>query len=239
MILKYKIIEVHPNEHSVVVRFYTDKITEESLCVQKSEDGKILRCRTDYNIELPIPAPTGGELDELISKNAPKAFFAKLEAVLDPKINTSLQNKFPLIGVEKMVCADVANAPAHATTLDVEKALLVEKISKRRDEIICCGVEFEGNQYDTDSEATARLTTLVTTINAGIPMPLDFSYRTSANNDIKMSELDVKNLLSAIVKKTDATFKKSWDLKSQANSAISIAELSFITWVDATAKGSL
>lgn len=239
MIVKYKIIEVNPSEHAIVARFYTDKITEDSLCVQKSEDGKILRCRTDYNIELPIPAPLGKELDELISRHAPKGFFAKLEAVLDPQINTSLKDQFLLVGVEKVIFDSVgAFVPATGTALDAEKAILVEKISKRRDDIICGGVEFEGNQYDTDSEATARLTTLVTAITAGIPLPLGFTYRTSANNDIKMSDVDVKNLLSSIVKKVDTTFKKSWELEARANAATSTAELGLITWVDA-AGGSL
>ena len=44
--IKYKIVEVNEAEHSLVVRYYTDKITEESLAVDIL-DGVIRRCRTD------------------------------------------------------------------------------------------------------------------------------------------------------------------------------------------------
>jgi hypothetical protein len=99
MNLKYKIIEVYPEQHSIVVRFYTDVITEQMLATDVL-DGVIRRGRTDYNIDLPIPAPTGDALAKFISTKAPWEWFAAQEAVLNPAIDTSLSDITGLVGQE-------------------------------------------------------------------------------------------------------------------------------------------
>lgn len=99
MIIKYKIIELHPEQHSIVVRFYSDDITEEMLATQTSQ-GKILRCRTDYNIDLPIPAPEGFELEKFIFSRAPTDWLELQVKVLDPNVDTSLSTLVPLIDKE-------------------------------------------------------------------------------------------------------------------------------------------
>lgn len=120
MNLKYKIIEVYPQYHQIVVRFYTDIITEQMLSVQVDENtGAILRCRTDYAIDLPVPAPTGDALDAFISKYAPRDWLQTQEAVLNPAIDTSLAAIQSLVNVEKVALpASVApTAIATATTV--------------------------------------------------------------------------------------------------------------------------
>lgn len=102
MNLKYKIIEVSPEYHSIVVRFYTDLISEESLATQTT-DGVVVRGRTDYSIDLPIPLPEGDVLAAFISAHAPKVWFETQEAVLDPAVDTSLSAVMPLLGVETNV----------------------------------------------------------------------------------------------------------------------------------------
>lgn len=102
--IKYRIIEVHPNTHSIVVRYYSDLITEDMLATHKHEAfigdpkdqrphpraGKPVlaeghnhpvRCTHDYNIELPIPAPEPGspELDAIIWRHCPREFFERKE----------------------------------------------------------------------------------------------------------------------------------------------------------------
>ena len=62
MNIKYKIIEVWPDEHQIVVRYTTDLITEESVVLARDADDNIVRCRTDVPITLPIPTPTGDAL---------------------------------------------------------------------------------------------------------------------------------------------------------------------------------
>jgi hypothetical protein len=102
MNLRYKIIEVHPQEHSIVVRFYTDLVNEAALAVDVL-NGVIRRCRTDYNINLPVPAPQGEELEAFITKHAPTEWLATQEALLNPNEDTSMSSLMPLVGVEKSV----------------------------------------------------------------------------------------------------------------------------------------
>lgn len=101
--IKYKIIEIHPEQHSIVVRFYSDLITEGSLATQWSETGEVLRGRTDYNIDLPVPSPEGAALVGFISAHAPVEWLGVQEKLLDPVIDTSMTTLIPLVGVEGMV----------------------------------------------------------------------------------------------------------------------------------------
>lgn len=100
--IKYKIIEIDETQHSIVVRYYTDIITEEMLSVD-TLDGVIRRCRTDYSIDLPIPAPIGDELHEFISGRAPKDWLFAQEDILNPEIDTSLSSISPLLNLEVII----------------------------------------------------------------------------------------------------------------------------------------
>lgn len=99
MNLRYKIIEVNTNEHSIVVRFYTDLITEQMLATDVL-DGVIRRGRTDYSLDLPVPAPTGTTLERFIVSKAPLDWLATQEAVLNPSLDTSLSNLADIVGQE-------------------------------------------------------------------------------------------------------------------------------------------
>lgn len=109
--IKYKIIEVDEAQHSIVVRYYTDIITEEMLATDIL-DGIIRRCRTDYSIDLPIPAPTGAELDKFISLRAPIDWLTAQEAVKDPEINTTLDHIKSLINQETVASHSVLDNTA-------------------------------------------------------------------------------------------------------------------------------
>jgi hypothetical protein len=98
--IKYKIIEVHEGQHSIVVRYYTDKVSEKHLSVQEDEHGKVLRGRTDFNIDLPHPAPQGADLKKLILAHAPVKWLELQELVLDPDTDTSLAELKAKIGFE-------------------------------------------------------------------------------------------------------------------------------------------
>jgi hypothetical protein len=98
MEVKYKIIETHPATHQVVARFYSDALTEEALAVVP---GDLRRCRTDIAFTLPVPAPTGDALHEIIMRGCPWAVFETHAAVGDPAVDTSLSALTELIGVER------------------------------------------------------------------------------------------------------------------------------------------
>ena len=100
--MKYKIIEINSDDHSIVVRFYTDKVTEADLAVQVEEGtGKVMRCRTDFNIDQPDPSPTGPALEKFILRYAPREWLNKREAIADPMVDTSLAFLVPWLGVEQ------------------------------------------------------------------------------------------------------------------------------------------
>lgn len=97
--IKYKIIETDTSQHSIVVRFYTDIITEAMLATDVL-DGVIRRGRTDYSFDLPVPTPTGAALHDFIVARAPTAWLHIQEDVLNPAVDTSLSTVIPLVGVE-------------------------------------------------------------------------------------------------------------------------------------------
>lgn len=97
--IKYKIIETNVAEHSIVVRFYTDIITEAMLATDVL-NNVIRRCRTDYAFDLPIPTPAGTALHDFIVARAPTAWLHAQEDILNPNIDTSLSAIIPLVGVE-------------------------------------------------------------------------------------------------------------------------------------------
>lgn len=100
MTIKYKIIEVNPYEHQIVVRFYSDLLPEDALATQRSAQGAILRARTDYAITLPIPAPDGNELRDLITRHCPRDFFAMKEKIASRNVDTSLSRVSALLNRE-------------------------------------------------------------------------------------------------------------------------------------------
>ena len=109
MHIKYKILGYSADEHTVVVRYYTDVTTEEDLAsvdpvsgeIIRHSDGSVQTCRTDVNITLwDVPALTGDDLAVLISRQAPKEWFDLMEKVKDPAIDTTLSVIQGMVGVE-------------------------------------------------------------------------------------------------------------------------------------------
>lgn len=115
MDIKYRIIAVDSKEHSIVVRYFTDKITEEMLATQFNDDnsptlneeGYPVRCRTDYHINIfQVPSPSQEEIIKTINVNAPFEWFKMQEGLLDPNVDTSLSSVVDLVStigtVEKL-----------------------------------------------------------------------------------------------------------------------------------------
>lgn len=111
--IKYKITEVNPTAHSIVVRYFTEVITEKSLATQVGAEGEILRGCTDYSIDMPVPMPNAEELQRIILAAAPKKWLETQETVflngpspalvaLTAQLNL-LQGELPLTLVERKV----------------------------------------------------------------------------------------------------------------------------------------
>jgi hypothetical protein len=92
MKIHYKIVEVHPSDHLIVARYWTDVLSEQFLSSNQGvrDDGTPWRCRSDVSITLPIPTPIGEDLEDIIMKNAPSYWLKTLEDVHNESIDTSM-----------------------------------------------------------------------------------------------------------------------------------------------------
>lgn len=106
MEVKYRIILVDPEEHSIVVRYFTDKVTEEMLATEFDSNGNPVlteagyptRCRTDYHINIfQVPSPSQEEIVKIINYNAPYEWLNMQEQINDPDIDTSLSDIVGLV----------------------------------------------------------------------------------------------------------------------------------------------
>jgi hypothetical protein len=118
MNLHYKIVEVWPQDHLVVIRYWTDALSEEFLASNdiRKEDGTPERCRSDVSVTLPIPAPEGAELEKLLISYAPLDWLKTMEKIQAPEIDTSMDGilnlkhqQFTVADVEKKIPGELAN----------------------------------------------------------------------------------------------------------------------------------
>jgi len=110
MEVKYKIIDVDPSQHSIVVRYYTDLLSEDSLATSFNSDGSIARrsdgspqrCQTDYNFNLwqTNPPLTTDDIKKIANDGAPYDWFKLKHDILDPDVDTSLSAVSSLIDQE-------------------------------------------------------------------------------------------------------------------------------------------
>jgi hypothetical protein len=137
MNIHYKIVELWPDDHLIVVRYWTDNLSEEFLASDsnRKEDGTPVRCRTDVSLTLPVPAPTGVSLEKMILMNAPKAWLQTMEDVQNPDIDTSLSDIKDMVGVVKSKTTkqieEMLNVGETQQLSDAEITDLINKIKER------------------------------------------------------------------------------------------------------------
>ena len=137
MNIHYKIVEVWPNDHLIVARYWTDLLSEEFLASDsnRKEDGTPVRCRSDVSLTLPIPAPTGNALEKLILTNAPIAWLQTLENVQNPNVNTDMSAIENLVGAVSTKSAteiqQTINPNQSQQLSDAEISSLIAKIAER------------------------------------------------------------------------------------------------------------
>lgn len=97
----FRILEVNDKNHCMTVRYWTDKLSEDSLASHFDNNGKIIRdkkgnpvrCRTDFNITFYDHLnPSVEDIENEIRRNAPVRWLKLLEDIEDPYIKTSLEN---------------------------------------------------------------------------------------------------------------------------------------------------
>jgi hypothetical protein len=140
MNIHYKIAEVWPQDHLIVARYWTDIITEEFLNSypdnpDRKEDGSPIRCRSDVSITLPIPTPTGEDLENIIMRNAPSQWLRTLEQVANPDVDTSMMDIQYMMGqtfVKKIDLTNKSDNVFREVLSDEEIQNLIEKFSSEK-----------------------------------------------------------------------------------------------------------
>lgn len=115
MKINYRILKIDKSQNSIEVRYWTDKISEEQLSSEfepdgsprKYDNGEIMRCKTDYNINLyEIYSPSERDLEEIIMRNAPIMWLKNQEDLLDPSLKLDLSVVEKNVGVNKKIIID-------------------------------------------------------------------------------------------------------------------------------------
>jgi len=98
MYIKYRVIEVFPQDHLMVVRYFTELFPEDYFANFFNPDGSIartpagypVRCRTDYSISFyDNKCPDEQYVKTLINRAAPRKFFETLEDDFHGRLNHS------------------------------------------------------------------------------------------------------------------------------------------------------
>lgn len=128
MEVKFKIIEMHPDQHSMVVRYWTDLFTQDDLAtsiswdeagnkiIERREDGTPARCQTDVNINIwQVPAPDSNTIIQIANNTAPYDWFALKHAVADPQVDTTMSNVSAVMNTEYVAQRPIIEVPAAQT----------------------------------------------------------------------------------------------------------------------------
>jgi len=115
MNIHYRIIKVDPAAHGIVVRYFTDKVTETDLANSLNPDGSVIlnadgypvTTRTDVMMSIfDTPAPSNEEIEKRIMMNAPVEWLKLQEDIKDPGVDTKLSELRNLTGESKSVSLD-------------------------------------------------------------------------------------------------------------------------------------
>ena len=115
MNIQYRIIKVDPECHGVLVRYFTDKVTEMDLASSFNEDGSVklnadgypLSARTDVMMSIyETPTPSRDEIEKRIMMNAPVDWLKLQEDIKNPKVNTKMTPLRHMVGDSKSFTLD-------------------------------------------------------------------------------------------------------------------------------------
>ena len=140
MTIKFRILNKELEQHSVVVRYYSDFFTEDLLAtsftvdsngdkiIDRGADGKPLRCQTDYNINIwnvqatQIGANSNAIIDYL-SRSAPFDWFDLKQSVMNAEVDTNMVAIDPLIGMEFQTERPITITSDNVTEQEIENLI--------------------------------------------------------------------------------------------------------------------
>lgn len=120
--------------------------------------------------------------------------------------------------------------PTQIDILNDAKTQKKKQIEEWRDAAIATGVNYNGYVFDSDPVSIANLNDTLTVINCGTPIPPSFVWRTQDNQNVPMSEDNLKQLANVFFIHKNQCYVKSWDLKANVDLCKTINEINNITW---------
>lgn len=137
MNIHYRIVKVDPEAHGVVIRYYTDVVTEMDLANSFNEDGSVklnadgypLSTRTDVLMSIyDTPTPSPEEIEKRIMVNAPVDWLKLQEDIVDPSVDTKMRDIRNLVGDTKAFTTDdVHRIRGDILAMEAETAAQVEQ----------------------------------------------------------------------------------------------------------------
>jgi hypothetical protein len=112
MNIHYRIIKVDPASHGIVVRYFTDKVTEMDLANSLNPDGSVIlnadgypvSTRTDVMVNIyDTPAPSNEEIEKRVMMSAPVEWLKLQENIKDPGVDTKMTEVRNLTGESKSI----------------------------------------------------------------------------------------------------------------------------------------
>jgi hypothetical protein len=221
MDIKYKIVKTIPEEHQIIVRFYSDSLPESSLVSSWNPDGTPKFYRTDYVITLPIPVPTGQALIDYIMSFCPTSWFDLQEKIKSSSVDTSMNLVSGLIGVESKVTV------SRPLTLDEAKTQKITQINTKRDQLEASGFTYKGKVFDSDERSVQRINTAVQAAQIAALNGQSFSvvWTCQDNTTMTFTGTEILALPVALASHAIALHEFAKGLKAAVAAATSLTDL--------------
>lgn len=94
------------------------------------------------------------------------------------------------------------------------------------------GFEFDGHVYDSDERSQTNIIGTANAVQAGLPLPEGFSWRTKDNQNVPFDSQKVIALGAALLAHVNTQYSISWWLKEQVAQATTVDDVETITWPD-------
>lgn len=91
-------------------------------------------------------------------------------------------------------------------------------------------VAYNGNSYQVDRVSSGLITSTVTAVQAGIPLPTGFAWRTSNNINVPFAQADLVALGGLALQNTNTLYAHSWTQKALINAATTVDAVNAINW---------
>jgi len=102
MKINYRVLSVDETESTLIVRYWTDELSEKELSVDPEETSDTpAQCRTDYNLSISDHSLSEEALHDFILSCAPVGWFETKHKIKDPNVDTSLPAVKKLVGVDR------------------------------------------------------------------------------------------------------------------------------------------